>query len=124
MGHPVPESSLPSVEMDSSGEKFLEARTVPAEVEPGQGLEVEGQEQEDGLRAVPSGPPAPTLEEEEAGDTASIPGQAEQKDGVACPEEGPHVAGLRLVEESSPRPPLQHRPVANAAHKWRQPVHL
>ncbi|XP_032069100.1 uncharacterized protein LOC116505806 [Thamnophis elegans] len=125
LGDAVPETGLPSVEMDSSAQRFLGARTAPAEVDPSQGLEVEGPEQEEGLGAVPRGPPAPTpKEEEEAGDTASIPGRAEQKDGVACPEEGAHVVGLRLVEESSPRPPLEHRPVANAAHKWRRPVHL
>ncbi|KAG8131359.1 hypothetical protein E2320_017918 [Naja naja] len=124
LGAAVPESSLPPVQTDSSGEKFLGARTAPAAAEPGPGLQLESPGQEEGLRAVPGGPPALTLEEEEAGDRVSIPGQAEQKDGVACPEEEPHVAGPRLVEESSPRPPLEHRPVANAAHKWRRPVHL
>lgn len=119
LGDLVPGSSLPSVEMDSSGEKFREARTLPAEAEPGQGLEVAGKEQEDDLRAVPHGPPAPTLEKE-AEDTASVPSPAEQKDSVvACPQAGP-----RLVEESSPRHPPEHRPVANAANKWRRPVHL
>ncbi|XP_026540779.1 uncharacterized protein LOC113423545 [Notechis scutatus] len=129
LGGPAPESSPPPVQADSSGETFLGARTAPAAAEPGPGLELGGPGQEEGLRAVPGGPPAPTLEEEEGegeedGDTASIPGQAEQKDGVTCPEEEPHVAGPRPVEESSPRPPLKRRPVAKAAHKWRRPVHL
>ncbi|XP_039225001.1 protein unc-13 homolog B isoform X1 [Crotalus tigris] len=119
LGDPVPESSLPSMEVDSSGEQFLEARTVLAEAEPGRGLEVAGKEQEEDLRAVPNGPPAPTLEKE-AEDTASVPSPSEQKkDSVACPQAGP-----RLVEESSPRHPLEHRPVADAANKWRRPVHL
>ncbi|KAK9408716.1 hypothetical protein NXF25_007490 [Crotalus adamanteus] len=105
LGDPVPESSLPSMEVDSSGEQFLEARTVLAEAEPGRGLEVAGKEQEEDLRAVPDGPPALTLEKE-AEDTASVPSPSEQKkDSVACPQAGP-----RLVEESSPRHPLEHRP--------------